>query len=145
MRLNAYYYSFQSTGTEFVDRVLSAVACAGKAFHHTEDWTDEVFDFKGQDNVERVPMPYEPFLRGWTPIEWIQGAADDAAKELDRLREENARLRGALTTAINAIREWHNMNLGDDGQEAWLLYQFSPEMTAIYAALACRAGGGAGE
>lgn len=36
--LNAYYYSFESTGNQAIDRILAAVAYAGKAFHHTEDW-----------------------------------------------------------------------------------------------------------
>jgi hypothetical protein len=66
MRLNAYYYSFHPTGDEMIDRILSAVACAGKAFHHTEDWDTELH-------------PYEDFLRGSTVVEWIQNAANDAA------------------------------------------------------------------
>ena len=38
MPMRAYYYSFAWTGTRPVDKILSAVACAGKAFHMTEDW-----------------------------------------------------------------------------------------------------------
>ena len=68
MRLNAYYYAFEPTGVEAIDRILSAVACAGKAYHLTEDWG------------EKTP-PYEDFLRGECPIDWIQNAANDAAKE----------------------------------------------------------------
>ena len=74
--MEAYYYSFESTGCEEIDRILSAVACAGKAFHHTDQWNDEIWDGTPED---RRPDPYEPFLRGWTPIEWIQNAANDAA------------------------------------------------------------------
>lgn len=70
MRLNAYYYSFVPTGNEAIDRILSAVACAGKAYHHTGEWTDEIEE------------PYEPFLRGKTCAEWIQNAAIDAAESL---------------------------------------------------------------
>lgn len=33
-RMDAYYYGFDSTGVDDIDRLLSAVACAGKAFHH---------------------------------------------------------------------------------------------------------------
>lgn len=66
MRMNAYYYSFRPTGVEAIDRILSAVACAGKAHHYTEDWGDET-------------RPYEPFLRGECPVAWIQNAAEDAA------------------------------------------------------------------
>lgn len=40
MRMNAYYYSFAPTGVEAVDRILSAVATAGKMYHSTEQWAD---------------------------------------------------------------------------------------------------------
>lgn len=40
LRMNAYYYSFSKTGCYGVDRILSAVACAGKAFHNTDCWTE---------------------------------------------------------------------------------------------------------
>lgn len=66
MRLDAYYYGFTPTGVESIDRILSAVACAGKAYHHTESWGEET-------------PPYEPFLRGRSPADWIQNAASDAA------------------------------------------------------------------
>ena len=39
-RMNAYYYSFEPTGCDPVDEILSAVACAGKAYHHTDSWDD---------------------------------------------------------------------------------------------------------
>ena len=70
MRLNGYYYCFVPTGNEAIDRILSAVACAGKAYHHTDRWTDDIEE------------PYEPFLRGRNCVEWIQNAAEDAAKAL---------------------------------------------------------------
>ena len=66
MRMDAYYYGFDPTGVEAIDKILSAVACAGKAYHHTEDWGDD---------------GYTPeYLRGASPVEWIQNAANDAAK-----------------------------------------------------------------
>jgi hypothetical protein len=70
MRLDAYYYGFNSTGNAEVDKLLSAVACAGKAFHGTEDW---------QEKCE----PYEDFLRGANPVDWIQNAANDLAKHIE--------------------------------------------------------------
>lgn len=71
MRMDAYYYSFAPTGELAIDRILSAIACAGKAFHHTDSWTEEAYDGS-------APEPH----RGATPVEWIQNAADDAAGEL---------------------------------------------------------------
>lgn len=80
MRMNAYYFGFARTEVEAIDRILSAVACAGKAYHHTQDWNDPI-------------EPWEPFLRGETCAEWIQRAADDAAKALVdfKVREISAR------------------------------------------------------
>lgn len=65
-RMDAYYYGFGRTGSRAIDLILSAVACAGKAFHHTQDWNDEA-------------EPYHGGLRGEAPIDWIQNAANDAA------------------------------------------------------------------
>jgi hypothetical protein len=70
MRMDAYYYQFEKTGVEAIDRILSAVACAGKWAHGTQDWNDKT-DYQ----------PY-PHLRGSNPVEWIQNAANDAAKSL---------------------------------------------------------------
>ncbi len=38
---SAYYYSFNPTGNEAIDLVLSAVAIAGKRYHHTGHWADD--------------------------------------------------------------------------------------------------------
>lgn len=59
--MEAYYYGFAPTGVIEIDRILSAVARAGKAYHHTEDWLNEDSD-------------------GISPIDRIQAAADAAAK-----------------------------------------------------------------
>lgn len=44
LRMRAYYYGFKETGVREVDELLSAVAIAGKAFHSTDQWQDEVYD-----------------------------------------------------------------------------------------------------
>jgi hypothetical protein len=66
MRMAAYYYNFDKTGVPEIDRILSAVACAGKSYHHTEDWNDS-------------PSFVWPGHVGETPVDWIQNAANDAA------------------------------------------------------------------
>lgn len=38
--MDAYYYGFSATGVREVDNILCAVASAGKAYHHTEDWSE---------------------------------------------------------------------------------------------------------
>ena len=73
LQMNAYYYSFDRTGVVEIDRVLSAVAVAGKRFHHTEWWNDED---DGRPSCQ----------------ERIQAAANEAAVEVERLRAECSRL-----------------------------------------------------
>ena len=62
-RMNAYYYSFSPTGVDAVDAILEAVAIAGKAYHHTDQW--------GEDTGDGVSYAGA-----------IQQAADKAAKYL---------------------------------------------------------------
>jgi hypothetical protein len=78
-RLDAYYYDFGSTGLEVIDLILSAVACAGKAFHHTEQWNDDC-------------SPYHDKLRGDSPAEWINNAAHDAAVAIRSYAERLAQV-----------------------------------------------------
>lgn len=37
--MDAYYYGFAATGETLIDNILCSVASAGKAYHHTEDWS----------------------------------------------------------------------------------------------------------
>ena len=67
LRMSAYYYSFDETGVRSVDEILSAVAIAGKAYHHTESWSDPIYN---------RPESY---------IDLIQQAAERAAAEIRRL------------------------------------------------------------
>ena len=78
LRMQAYYYGFSTTTIEAIDLVLCAVAAAGKLFHHTDQWTSEI-DYQ----VENV--------RGKSPVDWIQNAADDAAETYKRLIAERER------------------------------------------------------
>lgn len=83
MRMDAYYYGFDRTNVELIDSILSAVACAGKAYHLTEDWKDKC-------------EPSEPIHRGENPVEWIQNAAIDAARSYNALKARNAELVKAI-------------------------------------------------
>lgn len=65
LRLQAYYYGFEPTGVYEIDLILSAVARAGKAYHHTESWNEKMGEW--------------PPLVGTSPVEWIQNAANAAA------------------------------------------------------------------
>lgn len=69
--LNAYYYSFRETGCGPVDAILAAVAHAGKAYHHTDQWDDE-----------------PPFGFDETCIESIQRMAQEAARDFTSIRAD---------------------------------------------------------
>lgn len=75
MCMDAYYYVFEPTGVREVDELLSAVACAGKAYHHTEGWNDET-------------PSYGDHCVGNTPVEWIQNAANRAAAAFKEQSDE---------------------------------------------------------
>lgn len=85
-RMESYYYKFEFTKNAAIDKILGAVACAGKAYHHTQDWHDEA-------------NPYDDHT-GVTPIEWIQNAAFEAADEIERLLAREARMREALEKIV---------------------------------------------
>lgn len=65
LRMDAYYYGFVPTGDKDIDLILCAVASAGKAYHHTEEWNKNT-------------RPYDNTF-GESPSEWIQNAANKAA------------------------------------------------------------------
>lgn len=68
----AYYYSFDATGNEAIDKILHAVARAGKAYHNTSEWYEE-------DQYGGEPLV--------SYAERIQIAANDAAKTLNEVEK----------------------------------------------------------
>lgn len=87
--MDAYYYGFGSTGVYAVDLILSAVACAGKAYHHTDCWFDESTPYDGHT--------------GSTPVEWIQNAGNAAAEQFAQINAINAELLEASEMALSYI------------------------------------------
>ena len=83
-RMDAYYYGFEGTGCDPVDKILSAVACAGKAYHSTCGWLEET-------------QPRDDHS-GETPEDWIQNAAQEAA---NRIAELEAKIAEALEMALD--------------------------------------------
>ena len=131
LRLDAYYYEFDQTGVREIDVILSAVACAGKAAHHTEDWGEWV------NNPER----YGPF-RGPSPVDWIQNAANDAATARAERDAEVTRLREALRGLLWGLEppEYDddfgaNRYGGPDPDAPRRFYWSRPEVKAARAAL----------
>lgn len=89
-RMDAYYYAFDRTKIDCIDKILSAVACAGKCYHHTENWTEDCTDY--------------PHLKGGNCAAWIENAAKEAAEKIQALESQNERLRGELENIVNAKR-----------------------------------------
>lgn len=65
LNMKAYHYSFAPTGVIEIDRILSAVASAGRSYHDTYDWNEE-YDYGAN--------------KGMSPVDLIQEAANNAAK-----------------------------------------------------------------
>ena len=96
LSLNAYYYSFNETGVLPVDKILEAVAKAGKAYHHTDSWNDE------------------EFLNGeGTPVELIQKQANICAEVVKNFKDE-------FNNLITSELIFYNELLSTKGSCAWL-------------------------
>ena len=78
--MDAYYYSFEETGCLDIDKILSAVATAGKAHHHTDEWNDT-------DDGEP------------SQIDYIQDAACGAAERIIELESVMRNFRTEITLA----------------------------------------------
>lgn len=86
-RMDAYYFSFDRTGVGAIDSILLAIARAGKAYHHTEDWNDDEPWTSNKTGHTFHPGP-EP---GMSYVDLIQQAANEAAA---LIREAAATLEG---------------------------------------------------
>lgn len=84
--MDAYYYGFNPTGVESIDRILCSVATAGRGAHHTEHWNEY----------------------GYPDL--IQRAAQAASAELTRLRAIEARYKADVE---KAYREGYDDRAGD--------------------------------
>lgn len=65
MRMDSYYYSFESTGNVHIDKILSAVAVAGKAFHHTSEWDDDDTLDGGPSYADRIQIAANEAAKEW--------------------------------------------------------------------------------
>ena len=70
-RLDSYWFSLVPTGVIEIDRILSAVARAGKFAHSTEHWGGQYGDYPEGTVV---------------PIDFIQEAANRAAADFEKAR-----------------------------------------------------------
>ncbi|WP_426103214.1 hypothetical protein [Pseudomonas sp. PSPC3-3] len=96
LRMRAYYYGFQLTGEPEIDLILSAVASAGKSFHHTDQWNEEV-------------SPEEPHT-GNSPVDWIRNAAALAAQISKQAKIENDQLRAQVAGLKTGYEAYERVN-----------------------------------
>lgn len=88
MIVAAYHFSFTTTGREAIDKILAAIADAGKAHHHTEDWSEA--DGTGLSCADR-----------------IQQAARLAAAEINlitAMHRDMCRVNGGLVSEMDRLR-----------------------------------------
>lgn len=97
-RLDAYYYSFNETGSVPIDAILSAVAIAGKSCHNTDMWTED-------DEWSRWGV-------GRSLVDVIQCAAYEAAAALLDAAAE----RDALAAKVERVRA---LALNQSGPGRW--------------------------
>lgn len=74
--LESYYFGFTATGIFEIDHVMYAIARAGKTFHSTSQWQDE------------LPVGYYSNLEGETPEQWIQNSFNKLAKYVEELKKD---------------------------------------------------------
>lgn len=63
--LSGYYIGFDGTGVDAVDDILRAIAAAGKAYHHTRDWQENLYgnDFSYEELIQEMANRCSRVLR----------------------------------------------------------------------------------
>lgn len=125
-QLNAYYYSFEATGVPEIDAILGGVGSAGKGYHHTEGWDEELGSGEFQ----------------FSYIDRIQGAALLAAKKMATLLRLLSEERARRVEVEAKPLEWsiYNHARGVAGE-----YQWSEWLPAGYRAVFFSTGQQCGE
>lgn len=121
--LGAYYYGFDKTHCDEIDRILSGVAAAGCSSHNTNEWSD-VGTARHDREADLISL-----------VDVIQVHACRAAKLIESLREQNRILKEGigsvrdLMEASNAVSglhlngdlaNWESLEAGGHF-ESWLL------------------------
>ena len=78
-RMDAYYYGFDRTGVGAIDRLLSVLAYAGMAYHHTADWQKKMY------------WNYGPIRKGESCADAIQRVANESAAAIRALTSSEKR------------------------------------------------------
>lgn len=88
-RYDAYYYGFNPTEEDSVNKILSAVAIAGKGYHHTDGWTEEKDDYSD--------------YTGGSYAGWIENSAKECAREITKLKKALEVATKAITVSANQL------------------------------------------
>lgn len=98
-RYDAYYYGFNPTEEDSVNKILSAVAIAGKGYHHTDGWTEEKDDYSD--------------YTGGSYAGWIENSAKECAREITKLKKALKIANEAIDFYANNVTSVFNCN-GED-------------------------------
>lgn len=80
MNLNSYFFKFEPTNNEAINDILSAVARAGKAYHHTSQWADE--NDLGVSERDRIQLAA---IVAAKTIEDLKGTIEKLESRLERI------------------------------------------------------------
>lgn len=107
-RLNAYYFSFDSTGSPIIDAILSAVAYAGKSYHHTESWANDSRWNEGRSYVDVIQAAANEAANKLTAADAQRAHLAHMTEARDNARAEVER----LTAKVVEVRELHRESNG---------------------------------
>lgn len=96
LKMRAYYHTFKETGEVGADRILSAVASAGKSAHHTADWGEE------WDNIQNAAVETA------TEINALMDRLAEAEKKISEWEAAPDFVKAGDGTLHGAIDYWQN-------------------------------------
>lgn len=122
LRMDAYYYGFDATGCAEVDEILSAVAWAGRMYHHTDQWTDD-----DPSEVDRIQVAANDCAAALSAAETARAAAEARATQVEAERDgyrdaqERACAEAAAARALvgDLIRERDEARAETERLRAW--------------------------
>jgi hypothetical protein len=111
LRMAAYYYEFAPTGIVEIDRILSAVARAGKAAHHTQDWYDVGVVDPIQDAANAAGAEVTALRERVSLLEGERGRFEH---ELERINEGGRALDKVIPARVNESKAEHLMRVATE-------------------------------
>lgn len=112
-RLNAYYFSFDSTGSPIIDAILSAVAYAGKSYHHTESWAGDSRWDEGRSYVDVIQAAANEAANKLTDADALLDRLAHMTEARDNARAEVERLTALLAEVRETAEHYYGQAYAD--------------------------------